>query len=184
MDDLIAYGAQNPGKINFADSAPLALMAMSAIGNRTGLTFTAIPYKGSAPSLTALIAGEIDMVLDTVPNYDQYIKAGKVLPLMHTGRERDKAYPNVPAGTEVNGINFTAMSVQSIWAPAGRPDAVIDKLYREISAACADPEFRKSFYETTRIELSTTGPVELLKAVEADKTLYTAVAKQIKYEPQ
>ena len=75
MQELVAYSKKNPGGLNYADGAPLSTMVMQAISERTGLVFTPVPYKGSAPSLTALIGGEIDMALDTVPNYMQYIKS-------------------------------------------------------------------------------------------------------------
>ncbi len=184
MPELVAYAKANPNKLNFADGAPLGTMVMHAIAERTGITYTPIPYKGSAPSLNALLAGDVDMTLDTVPNYVPHIQAGKVRALMSTGRTRAPALPDVPAGREVKGIDFSPTSVQSLWAPPGTPDAIVQRLSAEVAAVAGNPEFREKFRAATQVDPSPSTPAELLKAIEADKALYGRVAKQVGYEPQ
>jgi len=184
IQELEAYSKQNPDKLNYADGAPLSTMVMYAIGERTGLTFKPIPYKGSAPSLTALIGGEIDMALDTVPNYLPYIKSGKVRALMSTGSARASILPGVPAGKEVKGIDFNAASVLSLWAPPGTPDAIVQRLSTEIAAIAKDPEFREKFRTVAQVDPTASTPAELLKSMEADKALYSGIAKKMGYQPQ
>lgn len=184
MQELVAYSKQNPGKLNYADGAPLSTMVMHAIGERTGLTFTPIPYKGSAPSMTALVAGDIDMVLDTVPNYLQFINVGKVRPLMNTGRTRAQPLPEVVSGADVPGIDFSAASVLSFWAPPGTPDAIIQRLNAEIKAIVSNPDFVAKFRSATQTEPSASTPAELLKLIDSDKALYGQIAKKIGYEAQ
>jgi tripartite-type tricarboxylate transporter receptor subunit TctC len=184
IQDLIAYSKKNPGKLNFADNAPASSLVMHAIAERTGLNFTPIPYKGSAPSLTALIAGEVEMVLDTVPNYLQHIKTGKVRAVMSTGRARSQLLPDVPTGTEVKVIDFNTGSVFGLWAPPGTPDAIVQRLNAEIAAIAKDPEFREKFRQATQVDPVASTPAELLKVIESDKALYSGVAKRIGHEPQ
>jgi tripartite-type tricarboxylate transporter receptor subunit TctC len=181
---LIAYSKQHPGKLNFADNAPASTLVMHAIAERTGLDFTTIPYKGSAPSLNALIADEVDLVLDTVPNYMPHIKTGKVKPLMSTGRARSQALPDVPTGTELKVIDFNAGSMFGLWAPPGTPDAIVKRVGDEIAAIAKNPEFVAKFRDITQVEPVGSTPAELLKVVEADKALFTSVAKRIGFEPQ
>jgi tripartite-type tricarboxylate transporter receptor subunit TctC len=184
MQELVAYSKQNPGKLNYADGAPLSAVVMHAIGERTGLSYTPVPYKGSAPSLTALIAGEVDMALDTVPNYLQHIKTGKVQAVMNTAKTRAPILPDVQAGAEVKGMDFEAASVLSFWAPPGTPDAIVDRLSKAIAKVASNPEYREKFRAATQVDPSPSTPAELLKAIESDKALYSGVAKRMKYEPQ
>jgi tripartite-type tricarboxylate transporter receptor subunit TctC len=184
MQELVAYSKQNPGKLNFADGAPLSTMVMHALAERTGLSYTPIPYKGSAPSLNALVAGEVELTLDTVPNYLQHIRAGKVRAVMSTGSSRIPALPDVPAGKEVKGFDLNTASVLSFWAPPGTPDAIVQRLNTEIAAIARNPEFREKFQAATQVDPTVSSPTELLKAIEVDKALYGQMAKQMGYEPQ
>ncbi len=184
MPELVTWSKAHPGKLNFADGAAAGTMVMYAIAERTGLSFTAIPYKGSAPSLNALVSGEVDLTLDTVPNYVQYIKIGKVRSVMNTGPARAAVLPDVPAASEIKGMDFNAASVLSLWAPPGTPDAVVKRLSTEIAALAKDAEFREKFRASTQVDPIGAGPAELLRTIEADKALYGRVAKQIDYHPQ
>lgn len=92
--------------------------------------------------------------------------------------------PDVPDAHEVKGIDFTAASVLSMWAPPGTPDAIIQRISSEIAAVVKDPAFREKFRTATQVEPLGSTPAELLKAIEADKALYARVAKQIGHEPQ
>ena len=182
IQELSAYSKKNP--LNYADNAPASALVMNAIAERTGLNFTAIPYKGSAPSLNALIADEIEMTLDTVPNYMPHIKSGKVRAVMSTGRTRTQALPDVATGIEAKVIDFNTGSVFGLWAPPGTPDAIVQRLNTEIAAVAKDPEFREAFLKATQTEPLSSTPAELLKVIESDKALYGSVAKRIGYQPQ
>lgn len=184
VQELIAYSKKNPGKLNFADGAPASTLVMHAIAERSGLTFTPIPYKGSAPSLNAVIADEVDMTIDTVPNYIPHIQSGKVRAVMSTGRARSAGLPGVPTGTEEKVIDFNAASVLALWAPPGTPDTVAQRLSSEIVAITKNPEFLTKFRAVTQTDPVGSTPAELLKVVEADNALFGGVAKRIKYEPQ
>jgi tripartite-type tricarboxylate transporter receptor subunit TctC len=184
IQELIAYSKKNPGKLNQADISPASTMVMHAIAEQSGLDFTSIPYKGSAPALTALIAGEVDLVLDTVPNYMQHIKAGKVRAILNTGRARMPALPEVPTGIEAKAIDFSTGSMFGIWAPPGTPDAIVKRMNDEMSVIAKNPELIAKYREATQVDPLATSPAELLKVVEADRALYSRVAKRIRFQPQ
>ena len=184
VQELVAYSKKNPGKLNQADMSPASTMVMHAIAERSGLDFTPIPYKGSAPALTALISGEVEMVLDTVPNYLQHIKAGKVRAIMNTGLTRMPILPEVFSGIEAKVIEFSTGSMFGLWAPPGTPDAIIKRVNDEVAALSKDPAFIAKFREATQSDPIGSTPAELLKVVEADKALYERVAKRVGYQPQ
>ena len=184
IQELIAYSKKNPGKLNLADISPASTMVMHAIAEQSGLDFTPIPYKGSAPALTALIGGEVDLVLDTVPNYMQHIKAGKVRAMMSTGRARMPMLPDVPTGIEAKTIDFSTGSMFGIWAPPGTPDAIVKRINDEMAVIAKNPKFIAKFREATQVDPLATAPAELLKVVDADRALYSRVAKRIGFQPQ
>ena len=164
IQELSAYSKKNP--LNYADNAPASALVMNAIAERTGLNFTAIPYKGSAPSLNALIADEIEMTLDTVPNYMQHIKSGKVRAMMSTGRARMQALPDVPTGIEAKIIDFNTGSDVRHLGTARHARRDRPAINDEIAAIAKDPEFIAKFREATQVDPLATSPAELLKVVE------------------
>jgi len=184
LPELAAYSKKNPGKLNLADISPVTTMVAHAIGEQVGLDFTPVPYKGSAPGLVALLAGEVDMVVDTSPNYLQHIKAGKMRALISTGRARTTALPDVPTGIEAKVIDFSTGSVFGVWAPAGTPDAIIKRLSDEMATIAKDQGYIAKFREATQGDPLGTSPTELFKAVDSDRALYSRVAKRIGFQPQ
>lgn len=182
--ELAAYSKQHPDELNYAETAPLATLMMTAIAERTGIKFTTIPYKGSGPALAAVVAGEAQMVLDTVQNYLQHIEAGTVRALMTTGSARMPELPGVPAAPEIKGIDFTGASRLSVWAPPGTPDAIINKISQEIASLAKNSEFRKKFRSVVQVDPLGTTPAELLKISETDKVFYGKIIKQIGFQPQ
>jgi hypothetical protein len=125
--------------LNLGENSPLITMVMHAIAEQNGIDFMAIPYKGSAPALTAMLGGDVEMALDTVPTYMPHIKSGKVRALMSTGRARMPALLEVPTGIEAKVIDFSTGSVLGLWAPSGTPDAIVKRLSDEIAGHCQGP---------------------------------------------
>lgn len=184
FQELVDYSKKHPDELNFADGAPLSTMVMYAIASRSGLKFTPIPYKGSGPSLTALISGEVQMTLDTVPNYVQHIQAGTVKPLLNTSTTKYAPLPDVATTADVKGLNLNAASVLSLWAPKSTPDEIVKKVSAAIAAMSRDPAFREKFRKSTNVDPVGSTPEELLSSVQADKALYTQVTKQVGFVPQ
>jgi tripartite-type tricarboxylate transporter receptor subunit TctC len=185
FEELVAWSKQKPGKLNFADGAATSTMLMHAFAGRTGLDFTPIPYKGSAPSLAALLSGEVDMSLDTVPNYVPHIERGTIRALLNSTGKRSAVLPNVPAATEIKGVDFTAASNLSLWAPRNTPDSIIRKLSTEIAALARNPEFVSKYRAATNnLDPVLSSPDELYRWIDGDRKLYSDVARQMKYEPQ
>lgn len=184
FQELVEYSKKHPQELNFTDGAPLSTMVMAAITSRAGLKYTPIPYKSSAPSLTALISGEAQIALDTVPNYIQHIEIGKVRPLLNARDKRYPLLPDVPSTADVKGLDINAASMLSRWAPKSTPDDIVQKMSSAIAALSQDPAFREKFRKATNVDPVGSKPEELLKSIQADKAFYTQVAKQVGYVPQ
>ena len=138
--EFIAYAKANPGKINWASSGNGTSVHLSGelFKIMTGIDLTHVPYRGSAPALTDMISGTVQVMFDNMPSSLPHIQAGTLRALGVTTAARSDALPNVPTVAEtVPGYEASAFFGMSM--PKGTPAEVIEKLNQEINAGLADP---------------------------------------------
>ena len=143
VPDLIAYAKANPGKINMASGGVGSpqhvygeLFKMMA-----GVDMLHVPYRGGAPALTDLLAGQVQVMFDTLITSIEHIRAGKLRPLAVTSATRLEVLPDIPTvGEFVPG--YEAVGWQGVGAPRTTPVEIIDKLNKEINAGLADPRIK------------------------------------------
>jgi tripartite-type tricarboxylate transporter receptor subunit TctC len=138
--EFIAYAKANPGKINWASSGNGTSVHLSGelFKIMTGIDLTHVPYRGSAPALTDMISGTVQVMFDNMPSSLPHIQAGTLRALGVTTTARSDALPNVPTVAEtVPGYEASAFFGMSV--PKGTPADVIEKLNQEINAGLADP---------------------------------------------
>ncbi len=139
--EFIAYAKANPGKINWATSGNGTSVHLSGelFKMMTGANMTHVPYRGSAPALTDMISGQVQVMFDNMPPSLPHIRAGKLRALGVTTAQRSAALPDVPTVVEtVPGYEASAFFGMAV--PKGTPADVIEKLNKEINAALADPK--------------------------------------------
>ena len=137
--EFIAYAKANPGKINWASSGNGTSVHLSGelFKIMTGVELTHVPYRGSAPALTDMLGGGVQVMFDNMPSSLPYIRADKLRALAVTTAQRSPALPDVPTVSEaVPGYEASAFFGMS--APKGTPADIIDKLNNEINAVLAD----------------------------------------------
>jgi tripartite-type tricarboxylate transporter receptor subunit TctC len=141
--EFIAYAKANPGKINFASPGIGTTVHLSGelFKMMTGIDMVHVPYKGSAPSLTDLFGGQVQVTFATMPSTIEYIRAARLRALAVTTATRSEELPDIPSvGEFVPGFEVSGWYGMS--APMGTPAEVIDKLNKEVNAGLADPELR------------------------------------------
>jgi tripartite-type tricarboxylate transporter receptor subunit TctC len=176
--EFIAYAKANPGKINWATSGNGTSVHLSGelFKMMTGVEMANIPYKGSAPALTDLIAGTVQVIFDNMPPSLPHIRAGKLRALAVTTATRSEALPEVPTVAEtVPGYEASAFYGMS--APKGTPPEIIDKLNQEINAALADPKVKARLAELGGI-LIPGSPADFGKLVAAETDKWAKVIKE------
>src|SRR5262245_50908291 len=141
VSELIAYAKANPGKINIASGpigAPSHVAAeLFKMMARTDMLL--VPYRGPAPALTDLLAGQVQVMFPTMPASIEYIRAGKLRALAVTTATRSDALPDIPTVAEfVPG--YEASTWYGVGAPKATPAEIVDKLNKEVNAALADPK--------------------------------------------
>ena len=144
LKDLIKISTVNPGKLFYGSSGngTTRHLAGEIFNSMTGTSLVHVPYKGSGPSMTALLGGEVDVVFEGLGSASTYIRAGKIRALAVTSDQRSPAFPDVPTLKEL-GIAFESLSWYGLWAPAGTPKEIIQKLHAEVVKALHSPELMK-----------------------------------------
>ena len=143
--ELIASAKANPGKVNFASSGAGTSIHLSGelFKVMAGVQMTHVPYKGSAPALTDLLGGQVQLMFDNLPPSLPHIKAGKLKALAVTTSERAPALPDVPTIAESGLPGFEASSWFGLLAPAGTPREIVLKINGEIARWVATPEAKE-----------------------------------------
>lgn len=149
VKDLIAYGKAHPGKLNFssAGSGSTQHLAGELFKIKGGFDAVHVPYKGSAPALTAVISGEADFSFVNIPSSKQLMETGKLKALAITSSKRFPAVPEVPTMAEQGVQGMEAATWYSIVAPAGTPQPIVDKLNKAINQAMSKPDMQKRFVD-------------------------------------
>ena len=143
VPEFIAYAKANPSKINMASSGigTTPHMAGELFKMMTGINMVHVPYRGEAPALTDLLAGQMQVMFSTLPASIEHIRADKLRALAVTTRTRADALPDLQTvGDFVPGYDVSGW--QGIGIPTKTPREIIDKLNREINAALADPKIK------------------------------------------
>jgi tripartite-type tricarboxylate transporter receptor subunit TctC len=145
VKDVIALAKKDPGKWTYASSGNGTSIHMSGamFTQLTGTDIVHIPYKGSAPAITDLIAGQTNMMFDNIPSALPHIKSGKLRALATTGAKRDPALPELPTIAEAGVPGYESGVWFGIMVPAGTPREVIMKLNAAAVQATKAPEFVK-----------------------------------------
>jgi tripartite-type tricarboxylate transporter receptor subunit TctC len=184
VPEFIAYAKANPGKINMG-SAGIGT-PQHVIGELfkmlTGTNMVHVPYHGSAPELTDLIAGQVQVVFEPIQSTVGYIKSGMLRPLAVTTASRADALPNLPTvGEFVPG--FEARTWQGLGAPKGTPAAITAMLNREVDAALTDPRLKARFADLGIIPMPMT-PAECQKFITAETEKWAKVIRFAGIKPE
>ena len=142
--DLIKYLKANPGTVNMASTGNGTSTHLSGelFQSMTGTRMTHVPYKGSSPALTDVMAGSADLIFDNLPSSMGFLKSNKLRPLAVTTAQRSPALPDVPTMAEAGVPGYDASSWFGLLAPAGTPQPVVDKIQRDVAAALQQESVR------------------------------------------
>lgn len=148
IPELIAYAKANPGKLNMASSGNGSTIHMSGelFKMLTGTNMVHVPYRGGAPALTDLIAGQVHVMFDNIPTCAEHVKSGKLRGLAVTSTTRSEVLPDLPTVADFLP-GYEASAWYGISVPKNTPADIIDRLNKETNAVLAAPAAKKRFAE-------------------------------------
>jgi len=144
---MVASARANPKKLNYGSSGPGSSnhLAMALFESTSSTELTQIPYKGSSPMLAGLAGGQVELAFDALPHVQPFIQSGKVRALAIASEKRTPLMPDLPTIAESGVPNYEVSSWHGFVVPAGTPQAVIDKLNRELNSILKMPDIQQIF---------------------------------------
>ena len=147
IEELLEYGRNNPGKLNYASSGTgsSAHMMGASLALRSGIKMEHVPYKGTAPILTDLLSGEVSMVFSSMVVFMPHVKEGKLKAIALSFNQRWPTEPNIPTVAESGFPGFSIVSWSGLLAPKGTDPAITARMANEISIVLQDPDVLAKF---------------------------------------
>jgi tripartite-type tricarboxylate transporter receptor subunit TctC len=177
---LLAYVKANPGKLSVGSAGPgsssdLADLLLAKLG---GLDFVRVPYRSTPAAMNALVAGEVDFMLDSQNVLAPQVRGGALRGLAVSSLERSRLLPALPTLDEAGLAGFEASSWQVMLAPAGTPPAIVERLAAAVAAALADPTLQQR-YDDLGYQLPTRiGPAALTTFLARETAKWAPLARQ------
>jgi tripartite-type tricarboxylate transporter receptor subunit TctC len=185
LPELIAYAKANPGKLSFAHSGTGSGQHMSGelLKKMAGIDIVHIPYKGGGPAVQDLVGGQVPMgVLGSTPLIPHH-RAGRIRIIAFTSKERFAPMPEIPTLHESGLAGFDTTQWLGILAPKGTPAEIISRVHAESVKALALPDVKERLAQAALLAVGST-PKEFEQLIRADLERWSAIAKELKLEPQ
>jgi tripartite-type tricarboxylate transporter receptor subunit TctC len=149
VKELVALARSRPGQLNFSSAGAGTTQHLSGelFNLRAGVKTVHVPYKGSAPSLTAVISGEVDLTYANIPAISAHVKSGRLRPIANLGPKRSDQLPQVPTMTEAGVKGVEVVVWYGLFAPAATSREVVAKLGDAIGRAARSPDIRRKLQD-------------------------------------
>ena len=181
LKDLVAAAKQKPGELTWAIAAYGAAghLACELVNEQAGVNMEVVPYRGGGPALVDLMGGQVTAMTEPMASAYPHVQSGKLRALAVTSNKRVDALPDLPTVAEAGYAGFDMPSWYGIWAPAGTPDAVVQKVYAATQTALQDPAVIAKFKSMSFIPVGST-PAEFATFQANEYQTYDKVIKAIK----
>jgi tripartite-type tricarboxylate transporter receptor subunit TctC len=178
VQELLALARAKPGTLNYGSAGVASSLHMTGelFKHVTKINIVHVAYKGTAPALTDLLAGQVQMVFSTMPPPLPFVKNGKLRALGVTTAKRSKAAPDVPTIAEAGVPGFEVQNWQGVVVPAKTPRAIVDRLNREMVKILAQPSLVEVF-GTQGLDPVGNTPAQFDKLIHAEIDKWTALVK-------
>lgn len=145
LQEFVEYARARPGEINFgtAGKGSTHHLAGELFAMQNGLKLVDVPYQGAGPMLSALIGGQVDLAFDGLGSSAGHIRAGSIKPLAVAASQRAPSFPDVPTAAQAGVPDYEVSTWYALWAPAGTPKPVVDKMIAEVTKALNAPKVKE-----------------------------------------
>ncbi|HEX2543527.1 MAG TPA: tripartite tricarboxylate transporter substrate binding protein [Ramlibacter sp.] len=183
LREFVAWAKANAGKVNFASGGNGTSTHLNGelMNQATGLDMTHVPYKGSAPAVQDLMAGQTQLLIDAGTVLLPQVKGGKLKALAVTGPKRDPQLPDVPTVRELGIAGMETVGFQGLVGPAGMPREVVERLSAELAKVLAQPDVRAKF-AGAGAEVHHQGPAEFAGFVKSDNEKWQRLIRERKLQ--
>jgi tripartite-type tricarboxylate transporter receptor subunit TctC len=185
LQELVALAKAKPGTLAYGTPGGLTSgqLSMQYLIKLAAVDITEIGYKGGGPALTDLLAGHIQMLINSPTSTIPHVKSGKLRPIATTGATRPEALKDIPTIAESGFPGFELYEWYALFLPAGTPKPIVDRLYAEVMKVMASPAMVKRIAEIGA-QSSTDTPQQFAKFLEKEDKVWGDLVKQIGIKPE
>ena len=176
LAELIALARSQPGRLNYSHGGATHQVAAEMFNQAVGIEMRNIPYKGGAPAVSAAVAGDVPIVIVDSAAANAQIRSGRLRVLAVTSAQRTPLVPDTPTVAESGVPGYDISVWAGLFAPAGTPQAVVARLYREASRAMSAPDTRDKL-RNIGMDPGGMAPERLAAMIKADIVRYGAIVK-------
>ena len=162
LPELVAYAKANPGKLTYASGNTTGIVAGETLKSKAGIDILHVPYKSTPPAINDVLGGRVSMMFIDLAPALEHVRAGNFRALAVTTRERSALLPDLPSLAEAGIPGYDVTSYAALFAPAGTPKEIVDRLNAEVQKIIANPEAKARIAITGFDAFS--GPPETLAA--------------------
>jgi tripartite-type tricarboxylate transporter receptor subunit TctC len=183
LAELVQLAKSQPGQLNYGTAGSSIHLAVEQFNSLAGIRMNHIAYKGSAPAITDLVGGQIQVLFDPFSSIYPLVAAGKIRALAVTTEKRAAAAPQLPTVAEQGYAGFDVSSWQGIVVPAGTPKPVIQRLYRGLVTVMASPEVKDKFAQYSAVATAST-PEQFAAYIKEELIRWQKVAQLAGVKPE
>lgn len=183
LAELVAYAKANPGKLNYGTAGTSIHLAVEFFSGLAGIKMNHIPYKGSAPAVTDLMGGQIQVLFDPFSSVYPQVASGKVRGLAITTPVRSKVAPNIPTVNESGYSGVDISSWQGILVPAGTPKEIVKKINAAMNKVLASNEVIEKFAQFSAVPTPWT-PEQFGDYIQKEQVRWGKVARDAGIKPE
>jgi tripartite-type tricarboxylate transporter receptor subunit TctC len=178
LGELVARARAQPDKITFGSAGigTTGHLGLALLMHAANIKLAHVPYRGAAPAVDDLVAGQLDGVVDNPPTVLPQIRAGRLRVLAVAAKERLPLMPDVPTAAEAGVPNYEASSWFGIVAPAGTPQPIVERLHREIAAAVRTPAMQQRF-ASSGVRLLGDTPAEFADRIKKERMMWGEIIR-------
>ena len=184
VDDLVAVSKEKPGTLNYLTASVPCVVYMDSLKRDKGADWIRMPFKGGGEAVTAILGGTTPIGLIGLGNVIAHLKSGKMTALALVNNIRTPLLPDVPTLADLGYKGAPSETWYGLFAPAGTPRPIIDKLNGEIVKVVGDPAFREKYIISRGLVPAIGTPEEFAKAIATDRADARQVVKESGLEPQ
>ena len=178
VDELVALSKAKPGTLSYLTPGAPMVLYMETLKKEHGADWVRVPFKGGGEGVNAILSGSTPIGLFGEGNVIGQIKAGTMTSLVMLNNIHSPNFPNVPTLKEIGYNGPPSRGWYGLFAPAGTPRPIVDRIAKEVAAIVADPDFAQKQLKDRSLVGATDGPDEFAKQIEADRKVAEQVVKQ------
>jgi tripartite-type tricarboxylate transporter receptor subunit TctC len=183
--DVVKAAKAKPDTVTFGSigNGSLGHLTMILVQQAAGVQLVHVPYKGGGPMTQDALGGQIDLAIGSVAVISPHVRGGKLRAIAVTGDKRSQSMPDVPALAEQGFKGFSALAWWGIFAPAGTPKPILDRLHAELQKVLKMPDVRKTLTETLGMDIVAASPDATQKFLLAEMARWGKVVKDNNIKP-